>query len=455
MPEVADAFRRFAGSYVAAHGPGMLPSHRRAIADIIACRTEALGGQQGGCNHCGTLLHVFPSCRNRACPKCHAEQTQAWLEQRRQEMLPVPYFHVTVTVPEELRAALRRYQIDGYGALMKAAAEAIIVLARDPRWVGGTVGVLAVLHTWTQRLVFHPHVHCLVTGGGLSDDGTTWHPAGKTFLFPKSALATRARAGFRDAFARLCPDADLPPHVWQIPWIVHITPWGEGQQAALDYLARYAFRIAITNNRILAVDDETVTYRYKDRAADRQRKETVAGHEFIRRFLQHVLPAGFHKVRYYGLWHASRREPLRNLRNLLLLAQPASPPAEPAAPEPDAAPQAPIPPSRRSCAGSSPLPRCRHKIIGNRPTAATCPASRMASASDHRAHAALQPADCLILLPQRLPAAVETSIGPAHYPAECTQSDAFLQPSLRARKGRANSNSFRLPPSPIFRGHIT
>jgi len=250
-------------------------------------------------------------------------------------------------VPEELRAALRRYQIDGYGALMKAAAEAIIVLARDPRWVGGTVGVLAVLHTWTQRLIFHPHVHCLVTGGGLSDDGTTWHPAGKTFLFPKSALATRARARFRDAFARLCPDADLAPHVWQIPWIVDITPWGEAQQAALDYLARYAFRIAITNNRILAVDDATVTYRYKDRAADRQRRETVAGHEFIRRFLQHVLPAGFHKVRYYGLWHASRREPLRNLRNLLLLVQPASPPAEPAAPEPDADHQAP--PSPRRC----------------------------------------------------------------------------------------------------------
>jgi hypothetical protein len=345
MPEVADVFRRFGGSYLAVHGAAMLPSHRRAVADIIACRTEALGGQQWCCTDCGALLHVFHSCRNRACPKCHAEQTQAWLEQRRADILPVPYFHVTVTVPEELRAALRRHQIDGYGALMKAAAAAIIVLARDPRWVGGTVGVLAVLHTWTQRLIFHPHVHCLVTGGGLSDDGAIWHPAGKTFLFPKTALATLARARFRDAFARLCPAADLSPHVWQIPWVVHITPWGQGQQAALDYLARYAFRIAITNNRILAVDDATVTYRYKDRAADRQRKQTVAGHEFIRRFLQHVLPAGFHKVRYYGLWHASR-QPLRNLRNVLRLAQPARPPAEPA-PQPDADPQAP--PSPRRC----------------------------------------------------------------------------------------------------------
>jgi hypothetical protein len=342
--EVADAFRRFAGSYLAAHGAAMLPSHRRAIADIVACRTEALGGQQWCCTQCGTLLHVFHSCRNRACPKCHGEQTQSWLEQRRDEMLPVPYFHVTVTVPEELRAALRQNQAAGYGALIKATAEAIVDLGRDPRWVGGTVGVLAVLHTWTQRLAFHPHVHCLVTGGGLSEPapaqagGATWHPAGKTFLFPKSALASLARARFRDALARLCPNVELPRHVWQIPWVVHITPWGKGQQAALDYLARYVFRIAITNNRILAVGDQTVTYRYKDRAADRHRKETVSGHEFMRRFLQHVLPAGFHKVRYYGLWHASRRKQARNLRNVLLLEQPAEPDAadqsQPAADQP-------------------------------------------------------------------------------------------------------------------------
>jgi hypothetical protein len=326
MPEVADVFRRFGGSYLEAHGAAMLPSHRRAIADLLACRTEALGGQLWGCDDCGTRLHVFHSCRNRACPKCHSEQTQAWLEQRRAEMLPVPHFHVTVTVPEELRRALRRHQIDGYGALMKATAGAIIDLARDPRWVGGTVGVLAVLHTWTQRLVFHPHVHCLVTGGGLSDDGTIWHPSGETFLFPKSALGTLARARFRDAFAKLCLDVALPRHVWQIPWVVHITPWGTGQQAALDYLARYAFRIAITNNRILSVTDAGVSFRYTDRATGRRCRETVSGHEFIRRFLQHVLPAGFHKVRYYGLWHAARRRQADNLRNTLLLEQPATPP---------------------------------------------------------------------------------------------------------------------------------
>ena len=346
MPELADVFRRFGGSYLKAHGAAILPSHRRALADIIACRTEALGGQQWCCNNCGALLHVFHSCRNRACPKCHRERTQAWLERRQEEMLPVPYFHVTVTVPEELRQALRRHQVSGYGALIRAAATAIVDLARDPRWVGGTVGVLAVLHSWSQRLIFHPHAHCLVTGGGLSDDGATWHPAGKTFLFPKSALATLARARFRDAFRKLCPRADLPHLVWQIPWVVHITPWGEGQHAALDYLARYAFRIAITNNRILAVDEDTVTYRYKDRTANRHRKETVSGHEFMRRFLQHVLPAGFHKLRYYGLWHPSRRAQARNLRNVLLVEQPAAPPADADSPDP---PETSDPPMPRRC----------------------------------------------------------------------------------------------------------
>ena len=341
MPGVADVFRQFAGSYLETHGAAMLPSHRRAIADILACRTEALGGQQWSCDDCGSLLHVFHSCRNRACPKCHGAQTQAWLDRRRAEMLPVPYFHVTVTVPEELRDALRRHQTAGYGALIKLTAGAIVDLARDPRWVGGTPGVLAVLHTWTQKLIFHPHVHCLVSGGGLSDDGAVWHPAAKTFLFPKSALATMVRARLRDAFAELCPQLEVPRHVWKIPWVVHITPWRQGEHAVLDYLARYVFRIAITDNRILTVDTKTVTWRYKDRAADRQRSQTVPGHEFMRRFLQHVLPAGFHKVRYYGLWHAARRDQVNNLRNVLLLHQPAATRAQhTAAGLPDPAPAA-------------------------------------------------------------------------------------------------------------------
>lgn len=324
---VADVFRRFAGGYEARYGAAMLPSHRRAIGDIIACRTEALGADLWCCPKCGTLVSVFHSCKNRHCGQCNGARTQAWLEQRQAEILPIPYFHVTVTVPAGLRTALRSHQTVGYGTLIKAAAQSIIELARDPRWVGGTVGVLAVLHTWTQQLHLHPHVHCLVTGGGLSDAGRRWHPAEKNFLFPNKALGKLVRTRFRDAFSKLRLDISLPPHTWRTPWVVHITPWSEGK-AVLDYFARYAFRIAITDRRIVRVDEAGVTFRYKDRAANCHRTATLPGEEFMRRFLQHVLPQGFHKLRYYGLWHPARRHQFDNLRNALLLERPAPPPSD-------------------------------------------------------------------------------------------------------------------------------
>jgi transposase-like zinc-binding protein/putative transposase len=185
MIAIADVFRRFAADYVSAHGASMLPSHRRAIEDIIDCRTAALGGQVWRCDTCSTEVFSYHSCGNRSCPKGHTAQTQEWLEHRQAEMLPVPYFHITVTVPAELREVLRANQRDGYAVLMQASAAAIIELARDPRYVGGTVGVLAVRHTWTQQLAFHPHVHCLVSGGGISEDGNTWHPARQKFLLSR------------------------------------------------------------------------------------------------------------------------------------------------------------------------------------------------------------------------------------------------------------------------------
>jgi hypothetical protein len=320
--EVADVFRRFADGYLAAHGASMLPSHQRAIADILACRTEALGGHLWRCDQCSAERFAYHSCKNRSCPKCHTEQTERWLQARRAEMLPSPYFHVTVTVPEELREVLRANQRDGYALLMKAAAEAIIELARDKRHVGGTVGVLAVLHTWTQQLVFHPHVHCLVTGGGVSDDGRLWHPARNAFLLPVKALAKLVRGKLKAAFAARRPDLVRPAAAWAKPWVVHCTAWGEGGQAVLDYLARYVFRVAISNTRIVALDDRTVTIRHKHRKSNRWRTSRLPGHEFMRRFLQHVLPKGLHKVRYFGLWHHTRREQAARARLLLQLARP-------------------------------------------------------------------------------------------------------------------------------------
>jgi hypothetical protein len=200
--EIADVFRRFADDYLSAHGATILPSHRRAIADILACRTEALGGHLWRCDHCSAEVYSYHSCKNRSCPKCHADQTERWLASRKAEVLPCPYFHVTITVPEELRDALRSNQKDCYTLLIKAAAEAIIELARDSRFVGATVGVLAVLHTWTQQLVYHPHVHCLVTGGGVSDDGRQWHPARNGFLVPFAALAKLVCGKLRAALSK-------------------------------------------------------------------------------------------------------------------------------------------------------------------------------------------------------------------------------------------------------------
>jgi hypothetical protein len=260
--EVADVFRRFADDYLSAHGAAMPPSHRRAIADILACRTQALGGRLWCCDQCSHEVFSYHSCKNRLCPKCHTNQTKDWLAGRQAEMLPVPYFHVTITVPAELRPLLRANQRDSYALLMKAAADAIVELARDPRCVRGTVGVLAVLRTRTQQLLFHQHVHCLVTGGGVSDGGRDWHPARKGFLVPSMTLAKQVRGKLKACLANKRPDLILPDAVWTMPWVVHISRWGRGEQAALDYLARYVFRIAITNIRVVGLDDGTVTFRY-------------------------------------------------------------------------------------------------------------------------------------------------------------------------------------------------
>ncbi len=343
MLEVADVFRRFAADYLDAHGASMPPSHRRAIEDILDCRTAALGGQVWRCDACNAEVFSYHSCRNRSCPKCHTGQTQEWLGHRQAEMLPVPYFHITVTVPAELRAVLRACQRDGYAVLMRATACAIIELARDPRYVGGTVAVLAVLHTWDQQLNLHPHVHCLVSGGGVSEDGTTWHPARRNFLLPIKALARKVRGKFRALLQRACPDLVTPDLVWRKRWIAYVTAWGRGEQAVLDYLARYVFRIAITNTRIVGLDDATVRIQYHHRKTRRRRTCRLSGEEFMRRFLQHVLPRGFHKVRYFGLWHPSHRQNAARVRQMLQLQAPpkldppqdiAVPPVEPPSTEP-------------------------------------------------------------------------------------------------------------------------
>ena len=318
--EVAEIFRRYGAAYQTQYGAQLLPSHRQAIRAILHCRTPALGGQVYTCSQCQHTRYSYHSCRNRHCPKCQHARAQAWLAQQQTLLLPVPYFLLTFTVPEALRPLIRSHQKQGYQILFQASAQATQQLAQDPRFVGGQLGLLGVLQTWGRTLQYHPHVHYLVPGGGLASDGQ-WYPARKTFLLPVKALSRLFRAKFRDALRRTALFAEVPPQVWQQPWVVHCLPVGDGQ-AALKYLAPYIFRVALSNSRIVSMADGQVTFRYRPTGSRKDKRCALNACEFIRRFLQHVLPKGFVKVRYYGLFSPAHRPQLARLRQALAADEP-------------------------------------------------------------------------------------------------------------------------------------
>jgi hypothetical protein len=330
MPEVADVLRRYGPDYRERFGESLLPSHRRAMEDLVHCRTEAFGGHLLQCDHCGQEHYAYHSCRHRSCPKCHTQDTEAWLEERRQELLSVPYFHVVFTLPQELHDPVRRHQKDLYDILLRAAAQALIKLAADPHYVGGLIGVLCVLHTWTRTLAYHPHVHCLVPAGGVSADRTEWRPARTAYLVPVHALAKLFRGLFLDLVRHERPDLPLPASVWTKGWVVYCKPAVQGREQVLNYLGRYVHRIALTNSRLLSIEDGHVCFRYQRSQDHRWKTMTLPAHEFIRRFLQHILPHGFHKVRYYGLWSPVHRPLLRQLQLALAGHELDLPPAAPA-----------------------------------------------------------------------------------------------------------------------------
>ncbi len=317
MVELADVLRRYGSEYLHKFGDKMPSGHRRAFRDILRCRTPALGGHVFECDHCGRLEYSYHSCCNRSCPKCHKNETEAWLQAREKELLPVPYYHVIFTLPHELRAFARLHQKEVYGLLIKSAAGSIVKLTADPHYVGGRVGVMAVLHTWGSNLSYHLHVHCLVTGGGLSSDGHTWMPAREDYLVPVKALSRLFRGSFLDGVRKQFKDIDLPKSIRQKEWVVYCKPAVQGTRTVLNYLARYVHRVAITNSRIISADDGKVTFRYKDSRDAQTKTMTVSAEEFIRRFLQHVLPTGVHKVRYYGLWSPSHRKNLSKVQHIL------------------------------------------------------------------------------------------------------------------------------------------
>ena len=319
--ELADVFHRFGGTYHKKFAKSMLPSHKKAMCDIAACRTATLGGHVYRCEDCGQSVYVYHACRNRHCPACHTDQIKRWLDDRMCELLPCDYFHVTFTVPQTLRSVCRSNQKLMYKLIMKTAADCIVQLTGDKKYLSGQVGILAVLHTWSNDLNYHPHVHLLVTGGGIDHNGQ-WIKCKNKFHVPVKALSKLFRGKFRARLKKQAAELfeSVDPDTWSTDWVVHSLHYGCGQTAVLQYLSRYVFRIAITNRRILAMDDTHVTFNYKDRKADKWRTSKLTGEEFIRRFLQHVLPKGFHKVRYYGLWHPSSRNNVRKLLNRFVLA---------------------------------------------------------------------------------------------------------------------------------------
>lgn len=317
MAELADVFRHNGAAYLDRFGDRMPTSHRHAIRNVAVCRTEALGGHLAKCNHCGHLRHSYHSCRNRSCPKCHGTDTKRWLEKRQDELLSVPYFHVIFTLPKELQYLVRAHQKALGSVLFLAAARSLKELAADPRYVGGDIGILCVLHTWTRAMIWHPHIHCLVPAGGLSQDGKWREPKGKNYLVPVIALSKIYRAKFMSLARKTLPGVTFPESVWETDWVVYSKPSMQGADRVLKYLARYIHRIAITNNRILSVYNGEVTFRYKDSREHRWKTMTLSADEFMRRFLQHVLPRGFHKVRYYGLLSPANRGKLKQIRELM------------------------------------------------------------------------------------------------------------------------------------------
>ena len=320
-PELADVFRRYGQSYQRTHR--LLACEQRVMRAVSVCRTQELGGHLDRCDACGFERPAYNSCRNRHCPKCQSLAKAQWLEKQTSELLPVGYFHLVFTLPHELNRLILGNKKILLGLLFKAVSETLLEFGQSR--FGGTVGIIAVLHTWDQKLQDHFHLHCLVPSGALSFDRSRWTAARKNFLFPVKALSLVFRGKFLDLLQRACEKGKIPAANNEIKasrqksWVVYAKkPFGS-PQTVLDYLGRYTHRVALSNDRILQVENGEVTLSYRDRKdGDRKKTMALAAQEFIRRFLLHVLPDGFMRIRHFGfLANRSKKQALAQCRNLL------------------------------------------------------------------------------------------------------------------------------------------
>ena len=335
--EVADIFRRYGETYRAEHGGSLSSTQRRVMRAVTACRTAALGGHLEACDACGHQRISYNSCRNRHCPKCQSLARAQWIEDRKSELLDCPYFHVVFTLPEQIAAIAYQNKAVVYNLLFAATAETLCTIAADPKHLGAEIGFFAVLHTWGQNLMHHPHLHCVVPGGGLSADGQRWVACRPAFFLPVRVLSRFFRRRFLELLGQAFERGDLEFFSTLEPlrerkafqryldplrekeWVVYAKAPFAGPEQVLDYVGRYTHRVAISNNRLLDIEDGHVTFRWRDyRDGDAQKSMTLTAEEFIRRFLLHVLPPSFHRIRYYGLLgNRHRQEKLDQCRRLL------------------------------------------------------------------------------------------------------------------------------------------
>jgi hypothetical protein len=347
---VADVFRHFGPAFRDRNGASLSAARRRAMVAIESCRTAALGGHVDQCDDCGHQRMSFNSCRYRSCPKCQGLERAQWLKDRQAELLDVPYFHVVFTVPAEIEVIAFQNQTVVYDILFRAASETLRKIAADPKHLGAEIGLLGVLHTWGQSLQHHPHAHFLVPGGGIAPDGNSWVACRPGFFLPVTVLSrmfrglflhylTKAFAAgtlhFFSAHRHLHEPAAFRRYlapVWNTNWVVYSKRPFAGPAQVLDYVGRYTHRVAISNNRLLSMDNGKVRFRWKDyRDGNRQKTMTLDGEEFVRRFLIHVLPDGFHRIRYFGfLGNCHRARKLERCRELLGMSGtvPPGPPAD-------------------------------------------------------------------------------------------------------------------------------
>ncbi len=336
--EVADIFRRHGPSY--RNGRPMPANRLRVMRAIEACRTADLGGHVDECGHCGTKLISYNSCRNRHCPKCQFLKKERWIEDRGKDLLPIPYFHVVFTIPDLLNPVVLRNQEVLYAVLFRSVSETLMELSEDRKRLGAEIGFVSILHTWGQNLMDHPHIHNVVTGGGLARGGRSWKSCKRRFFLPVKVMSKLFRGKFiaclkklraenklvyPGAISRLAEPVAfnaLTSELYKKKWVVYCKPPFDGTKGVLDYLGRYTHRIAISNHRIVKVEDDEVSFRWRDYADNNKHKiMTVKAHEFIRRVLLHVLPDRFVKIRHYGiLGNRCRREKIERARALLACA---------------------------------------------------------------------------------------------------------------------------------------